>query len=49
MLKHTGVIDATVGRSSRIGVSSPDEDDEDEDRRAAGVLGPLSRWLSLRR
>jgi|GEM_PF-1481641 len=46
MLKHATVIDATTGRSSRIGVQTPDEgEDEGEDeQRAHGVGRLLAVW-----
>jgi len=42
MLKRAGVIDATVGHSSRIGVSVPDSGEDDDEQRAAGLAGLLS-------
>lgn len=42
MLKHATVIDATVGHSSQIGVSTPDDEDEEE-QRATGVAR-LRSW-----
>jgi hypothetical protein len=43
VLKHTGVIDATVGHSSQIGVSTPDDDEDDGEQRASAVAR-LSSW-----
>ncbi|WP_353634574.1 hypothetical protein ABSL23_02120 [Halobacterium sp. NMX12-1] len=42
MLKRAGVIDATVGHSSRIGVSVPNSGEDDDEQRAAGLAGLLS-------
>jgi len=43
MRKHAGVIDATVGHSSQIAVPTPDDGDEDNEERAAGVAR-LATW-----
>ncbi|MCD2202707.1 hypothetical protein [Halobacterium sp. KA-6] len=42
MLKHATVIDATVGQSSQIGVTVPDNDEDDEEQRAATVARLVS-------
>lgn len=42
MLKHATVIDATVGQSSQIGVTAPDDGEDDEEKRATGVARLLS-------
>ncbi|MCF2166193.1 hypothetical protein KV541_05840 [Halobacterium salinarum] len=49
MLKHATVIDATTGRSSRIGVQTPDDEGDEDEQRARGVgwLRAVRRWFGV--
>ncbi|MCF2237531.1 MULTISPECIES: hypothetical protein [Halobacterium] len=48
-MKHATVIDAATGRSSRIGVQTPDDEDDEDEQRARGVgwLRAVRRWFGV--